>query len=65
MTLTTGDVWAGILAFADTGVQDSERDLILREPALRDGATGEYVASNYSAMHIPARLVQSGEQWPA
>jgi hypothetical protein len=59
MTLKSGDVYAGYIQIADTGVAGAERDLVLREPARYDADAGEYRAVGYRDMFIPAQLVDS------
>ncbi|HTK31872.1 MAG TPA: DUF6338 family protein [Candidatus Saccharimonadaceae bacterium] len=59
VTLKSGDVFAGYLAVADTGVASNDRDLVLREPARLDKERDEYVATTYWEMYLPAALVQN------
>ena len=59
VTLKSGDVYGGYIQIADTGVPATERDLVLREPALYDADTSEYRSIGYRDMFIPAQLVDS------
>lgn len=59
VTLTTGDVWVGMVHCVDTSVADTERDIAISEPALLDSATGQYKVTPYHSMHFPARIVQN------
>jgi hypothetical protein len=59
VTLTSGDVYAGIVRVADVGVPIAERDLILGEPALYDPGKGNYYVTPFSEVFLPAPLIQS------
>ncbi len=59
VTLTSGDVYAGIVRVADVGVPSAERDLILGEPALYDADRGNYYVTSFNEIFLPAALIQS------
>jgi hypothetical protein len=57
--LSNGEVYLGYIDVADMSVAATERDIILREPARYDVATGQYRAMEYQSMFLPGPLVCS------
>lgn len=57
ITLRNGQTYAGIVETADASVAQSERDIVLREPALLEDEVYRSVAYQY--MFLPAELIAS------
>jgi len=57
--LTNEETYAGILKSADTSVAQSDRDIILGEPALYSRKKGNYEVLPYQEIFVPATLVSS------
>ena len=57
--LRTGEAYMGMLKAADYSVPQSERDIILTEPALYNEERGDYVATADQFLFLPADIVQS------
>jgi len=57
--LTNGQVYAGYIDKADVSVAASERDIILREPALYDDAQGIYRTTPYQTMFLLGSTIAS------
>lgn len=59
LELESGEVVAGIPVGADTEVPQSERDIVVREPAFWDPEKQTYIASPLQFYFVPAAHVQS------
>jgi hypothetical protein len=59
VTLKSGDVYAGFVRVADTGVAAAERDIVLGGPSLYDAATQKYEAVGYHDLFLQAPLIDS------
>ena len=59
VTLTSGVSYAGMVERADFSVQQSERDIVLAEPALYIEEKGEYVTQSYQYLFLPGALVDT------
>ena len=57
--LQNGESYSGFIETADVSVAASDRDIILREPALYDAEQNEFVALGYQSLFIPGSLVSS------
>ncbi len=57
--LENGESFAGMLEKADISVQQSERDIVLTEPALYSKESGNYISLPYQYLFLPAALVSS------
>jgi hypothetical protein len=57
--LTNGEVYAGYVDKADVSVTASERDIILREPALYDETEKTYRATPYQTMFLLGSTIAS------
>jgi hypothetical protein len=57
--LTNGQVYAGYIDKADLSVAASERDIILREPALYDEAARAYRMTSYQTMFLLGSTIVS------
>jgi Family of unknown function (DUF6338) len=54
VSLSSGDVYAGKLKNVDVAVAAGDRDLVLEEPCIFDETVGNYRATNYQYLFIPA-----------
>ena len=59
VSLKNRDAYAGIIKHVDLSVPQSERDIVLGEPAIYDENAKDYVALAYSALFLPASLISS------
>lgn len=59
VTLHSGEVYAGMLLIAEQGVAQSERDLVLRSPALWSVDGSNYQVLPYRDLFLPSALVQN------
>lgn len=59
LTLQNGESYSGFIETADISVASSDRDVILREPALYDQEKNEYRASKYQSLFLPGPLLSS------
>lgn len=59
VTLKSGDVYAGFVRVADTGVTAAERDIVLGGPSLYDAQTHKYGAVGYRDLFLQAPLIDS------
>ena len=59
VSLTNRDAYAGIIKNVDLSVPQSERDIVLGEPALYDESANDYIALAYSSLFLPASLISS------
>lgn len=57
--LTNGEVYAGYIDKADVSVAATERDIILREPALYDATEHTYRATIYQTMFLLGNTIAS------
>jgi len=57
--LNNGDVYAGYVDKADVSVAATERDLILREPALYDQRLTRYRALGYQSLFLLGSTIAS------
>ena len=57
--LVNGSVYAGILKKADISVRQSERDIVLVEPALYSEETDIFTSLDYQYLFLPAALISS------
>ena len=57
VSLSNGATYAGMIESSDASVIQTERDIILNEPALYDAETGEYIVTAYQHIFFPASLV--------
>ncbi len=57
--LITGETYSGILARADTSVEQSERDIILKEPALYLKNQNNYRATSYQFLFLSGSIISS------
>lgn len=57
--LENEEAYAGILKRADTSVKESERDIILAEPAMFSRERNNYIPLSYQYLFLPGSLVSS------
>jgi hypothetical protein len=57
--LDNGQRYAGMVQNADVSANPAERDIVHCEPAPFNSETGEYVATPYEYMYIPAKMLSS------
>lgn len=57
--LSNGETYSGILARADTSVEQNERDIILREPALYLEEQKNYLATTYQHLFLSGSIISS------
>lgn len=57
--LSNGDTYAGIVEFADTSVEITDRDIILCEPSEYVSEKKNYAALSYQQLFIPASIIFS------
>lgn len=59
ISLNNGEAYAGFLRSVDASVNQSDRDLVLREPAHYKATKGNYEVTSFQDMFIPAGLISS------
>jgi len=59
VSLNNGSAYAGILACAEVSVVESERDIVICEPAVYDTVSKNYRSLPYMSLYLPASLVSS------
>jgi hypothetical protein len=57
--LQNGESYSGYIETADTSVANSERDLVLLEPAMYDETVGEFRSEAYQSLFIPGTFISS------
>lgn len=59
VSLKTGDVYAGRLLIAENSAPANERDVVLGHPAKFEKGSKNYIVTSYSALFLPADIIQS------